>query len=178
MLSLRVIFFRFLFIALFFVSFSLLGQESGGRVSRSQVLDDSTKNIYGPKTTRFFYEENIFFSDYTASTLDTVIHNFHLYNFVQRYNYEYQDLGNIGTAMNPLYYQLPTQIGVSSGWTSFDPYWNANTTRYYDTKSPYSNMHLVLGGNGRSITDIDYTRNIKPNWNFGFNYHGLYITLG
>ena len=175
MLSLRVIFFRFLFIALFFVSFSLLGQESGGRVSRSQVLDDSTKNIYGPKTTRFFYEENIFFSDYTASTLDTVIHDFHLYNFVQRYNYEYQDLGNIGTAMNPLYYQLPTQIGVSSGWTSFDPYWNANTTRYYDTKSPYSNMHLVLGGNGRSITDIDYTRNIKPNWNFGFNYHGLYI---
>lgn len=175
MLSLRVIFFRYLFIPLFFVSSFLQAQENEGRSSRSQVLDDSTKNIYGPKTTRYFYEENIFFSDYVASTLDTVIRDFHLYNFVQRYNYEYQDLGNIGTAMNPLYYQLPVQIGVSSGWNSFDPYWNANTTRYYDTKSPYSNMHLVLGGNGRSITDIDYTRNIKPNWNFGFNYHGLYI---
>lgn len=36
-------------------------------------------------------------------------------------------------------------------------------------------MHLVLGGKGRSITDIDYTRNIKPNWNFGFNYRGLFM---
>lgn len=175
MLSLRVIFLRYLFIFLVSLSFSVLGQDDAPRSSRSQVLDDSTKQIYGPKTTRFFYEENIFFSDYTASTLDTVIRDFHLFNFVQRYNYEYQDLGNIGTAMNPIFYQLPTQIGVSSGWKSFDPYWNANTTRYYDTKSPYSNMHLVLGGQGRSITDIDYTRNIKPNWNFGFNYHGLYI---
>lgn len=161
---------------LLLVSTPLLAQDDlAPKTSRSKVLDDSSRQIYGPKTTRYFYEENIFFNDFRGETLDTAIRDFHLYNFVQRLNYEYQDLGNMSTAMAPIFYKLPAQIGVSSGWHGFDPYWDSERVRYYDTKSPYSNMHLVLGGKGRSITDVDYTRNVKPNWNIGFNFRGLFM---
>ncbi|GCC51353.1 hypothetical protein SanaruYs_15780 [Chryseotalea sanaruensis] len=139
------------------------------------MVDDSTKAIYGPTTSRYYFEENVFFSDFKSQTLDTAIHDFHQYNFIQRLNYEYHDLGNIATAISPIFYKLPEQIGVSSGWNSFTPYWDTERVRYYDTQSPFSNMHLVLGGEGRSITDVDYTRNIRPNWNFGFNYRGLFM---
>lgn len=175
MLSLRVNFFRPVFISLFLLSTSLFAQKEESTSTRSRVVDDSTKAIYGPTTSRYYFEENVFFSDFKSQTLDTAIHNFHQFNFIQRLNYEYHDLGNIATAISPIFYKLPEQIGVSSGWNSFTPYWDTEKVRYYDTQSPYSNMHLVLGGQGRSITDVDYTRNIKPNWNFGFNYRGLFM---
>lgn len=175
MLSLRVNFFKVSFILSFLFSAALYAQEETPAPTRSQVVDDSTKSIYGPTTSRYFFEENIFYNDFKSWTLDTLIHDFHQFNFIQRLDYEYQDLGNIATAISPIFYKLPEQIGVSSGWNSFTPYWNTEKVRYYDSQSPYSNMHLVLGGQGRSITDVDYTRNIKPNWNFGFNYRGLFM---
>ncbi len=175
MLSLRVNFFKVLFFFCFFVAGNLLAQERPDRIARSRVLNDSAKSVYGPTTTRVYSEENIFYGDYKSQTLDTVIRDFHQFNFIQRLQYEYQDLGNIATAISPIFYKLPEQIGVSNGWNSFTPYWDTEKVKYYDTKSPYSNMHLVLGGLGRSITDVDYTRNIKPNWNFGFNYRGLFM---
>lgn len=163
------------FFLVFLVSSPLFAQKEEGKLSRSKVIDDSTKQVYGPSTTRFFYEENIFFNDFQSKQVDTLIADFHLYNFIQRFNYEFQDLGNIATASSPIFFRAPTTTGVRSGWHSFDLYWETEAVRYYDTKSPFSNMHLVLGGNGRSFTDIDYTRNIKPNWNFGFNYRGLFM---
>jgi hypothetical protein len=177
MVSLSVNFLK-LFITGFIITTltqSVLAQDDEIRRSRSQVIDDSTKQIYGPNTSRYYYEKNIFYGDYKSQVIDTVIRDFHLYNFVQRLNYEYQDLGNIATAMSPIFYKLPGQIGVSTGWSGFDPFWDLQPIRYFDTHSPYSNMNLVLGGKGRSMTNVVYSRNIKPNWNFGFNYRGLFI---
>ncbi len=142
---------------------------------RSQVLDDTSKQVYGPKTSRYYYESTVFNNEFKSESIDTLIRNFHLYNFVQKLGYEYQDLGNIATAMSPIYYKLPRQIGVSSGWHANDPFWDLEPIRYFDTKSPYSNMNVVLGGKGRSMTSVVYSRNIKPNWSFGFNYRGLFI---
>jgi hypothetical protein len=33
----------------------------------------------------------------------------------------------------------------------------------------------VLGGRGRSMTKVTFSRNINPRWNFGFDFRGLYI---
>jgi hypothetical protein len=177
MVSLRVSFLKVLVFcfAATITAHNLVAQEEGPRRSRSKVIDDSTKQVYGPRTSRYYYEKDIFYGDYKSETIDTVIRDFHLYNFVQRLNYEYQDLGNIATAMSPIFYKLPSQIGVSSGWNGFDLFWDLQPIRYFDTRSPYSNMNIVLGGKGRSMTNVVYSRNIKPNWNFGFNYRGLFI---
>lgn len=141
----------------------------------SSIIDDSTKQIYGPTTSRFFYEEDVFFNQKRYYFVDTVIRNFHRYDFVQRHNNMYQDLGNIGTAIRPIFNAAPDVIGVTSGFDAYDLYWESERIKYYDTKSPYSNLNIILGGRGRSITRVAYSRNVNPRWNFGFNFRGLFI---
>lgn len=146
----------------------------GGR-QRSQIVDDSTTQIYGPNTSKYFFENDVFYNRAVQHPIDTVIRNFHRWNFVQRYNNLYQDLGTVGTAIRPIFYQSPSVIGARSGFEVYDLYWNSEEVRYFDTRSPYSNMRVILGGRGRSMTRVTYSRNISPRWNFGVNYRGMFI---
>lgn len=141
----------------------------------SRVIDDSTRQIYGPRTSQYYFEEDVFLNRDIRHRVDTAIRDFHRFTDVQRNENLYQDLGVIGTAIRPLYYEVPDQIGVSSGYNGFDMYWNRERIRYWDTKSPYSNMHVILGGRGRSVTRATYSRNISPQWNFGLTYRGMFI---
>ena len=143
--------------------------------SRSTIIDDSTKQIYGPTTSQYFLKENIFSDKWNTYPIDTVIRNFHWFPYVQRYRNLYQDLGNIGTAMRPIYEPVPNALGVRSGFDAYDLYWDAHPVKFYNTRSPYSNMNIILGGKGRSLTNVMYSRNINPRWNFGFHYNGLFI---
>ncbi len=151
----------------------LYAQEENQIRRGSSILDDSTKQIYGPTTSRYFYEDDVFFNKKKFYFIDTVIRDFHRFPYVQRYNNLYQDLGNIGTAIKPIYYQPPEQIGVRSGFHSYDLYWDHERIEYYDTKSPYTNMKVILGGKGRSMTDIAFSRNVNPRWNTGFNFRTI-----
>jgi hypothetical protein len=141
----------------------------------SRVFDDTTKQVYGPNTSKYYYEEDVFYNRNIIHPIDTVIRNWHRWTYVQRNNNFYQDLGNIGTAIRPVYYQSPDVIGVRSGFDAYDLYWKSEKIRYFDTKSPYSRMSIVLGGKGRSTTSATFSRNITPRWNFGFTYRGLFI---
>lgn len=172
-MSVRV---HLLFIALVLLSFSVRAQEDepGPRIG-SKIIDDSTRNIYGPTTSRYYFEEDFFLNRSGLFPIDTTRWNFHKFSYVQRNNNFYQDLGNIGTAIRPIYSQAPDLIGATPGFDTYDLYWASETIRYYDTKSPYSNLKLVIGGKGRSLTRVTYSRNITPRWNFGFNYRALLI---
>jgi hypothetical protein len=141
----------------------------------SRIIDDTTRQIYGPNTSRYYFEQDVFYNRQVYYSIDTLIRNFHRYTYVQRFNYLYQDLGNVGTAIRPIFYQTPDVIGRRSGSHVYDLYWDTEPVRYYDTKSPYSNMKVILGGGGRSITRATFSRNITPQWNFGFTYRGLFI---
>lgn len=165
----------------FFILCSLIGtfyvsngqDESGRRGSR--IIDDTTKQIYGPNTSKYYYEKDVFLNRITFHPIDTAIRNFHLYNYVQWHNNLYQDLGNIGTSIMPIFYRVPDVIGVTSGFNSYNLYWDDEQIRFFDTKSPYSNIRATLGGKGRSATRITFSRNITPRWNFGFTYRPLLI---
>lgn len=149
-------------------------QEPGRRGSR--VIDDTTKQIYGPNTSKYYFERDVFFNRQMFHSIDTFSRNFHRNaSYVQKYNNLYQDLGNIGSAIRPIYYQTPEWIGVRSGFQAYDLYWDTERIRYFDTKSPYTNMQVILGGQGRSLTRATFSRNINPRWNFGFTYRGLFV---
>lgn len=141
----------------------------------SQILNDSAQNIYGPTTSRYFYEHDVFLNNDVLHPIDTVIQDFHRFGYVENHAFKYQDLGNIGTAIRPIYYQAPTTIGARPGFDVYDMYWDESKPRYFDTKSPYSNYGLGLGGNGRSTTNVVFSRNINPRWNFGFDFKGLFM---
>lgn len=136
----------------------------------SQIVDDSTKNVYGPKTTLWITENDIYLNKDNYQPLDTVINDYHRWTFIQKLNNLYQDLGNVGTALNPIFPIAPTTIGANPGYSTYTPYFDLAEPRYFDSKSPYTRILVVWGGDGRARTHIEFTRNINPSWNFGFNY--------
>lgn len=168
---------RFLaFLLIYLVTVPAFSQEDEEPQRRgSRIINDTLQAIYGPTTSKYYTEEDFFLNRSAIFPIDTTRWNFHKFSYVQRYDNFYQDLGNLGTAIRPIYNPVPETIGATSGFDTYDLYWTSEHIRYYDTKSPYSNLKLVFGGKGRSLARITYSRNITSRWNFGFNYRTLLI---
>lgn len=163
-------------VGLMVIPCAVLAQEEEERPRvGSRIIDDTTRQIYGPTTSRFFTRDEIFYNRWQTYPIDTVIRNFHRFGYVDWYENMYQDLGNIGTAITPIYGGPAETIGARSGFDSYNLYWNTEVPLYFNTRSPYSNMHVILGGKGRSVTHVTYSRNINPRLNFGFSFNGLFI---
>jgi hypothetical protein len=141
----------------------------------SQIVDDSTKNVYGPKTTLWITENDVYQNKNNYQPLDTTISDYHRWTFIQNLNNFYQDLGNVGTALNPIYPIAPVNIGANPGYSTYAPYFDLAEPRYFDSKSPYTRILVVWGGDGRARSHIEFTRNINPRWNFGFNYRPILV---
>lgn len=139
----------------------------------SQIVDDSTKEIFGQHSTNFFLQEDVFRGFGEKRKLDTSINHLHYYEykFNKRDNW-YQGLGNLGMAMKPTYYTAPSEIGYRFGFEAFHPYLNtAKDQRYFDTKSPYSELQYIQGGSGEQRLFLLFTRNINRYWNLGASYN-------
>jgi hypothetical protein len=147
------------------------GQQGGGGLGGGQVkIDDSTKVIYGPHTSRYFLEEDVFKNRKTLYSIDTSYDAFHRYNFIQRSDFQLVDLGNLGTASRSVFYCPVEQLGAQFGYDAYTPYaYPINDVKYFDTKSPYTNLYLTLGGLGQNIVRFDHNQNIKPRLNLGIN---------
>lgn len=141
----------------------------------SQIVDDSTKNVYGPTTSKWITENEIFLNKKNYKPIDTALNNFHRWTYVQRQNNFYHDLGNVGTALNPIFPVISSSIGANPGFSTYALFYETEEPKYFDTKSPFTRMFLVWGGDGRAMTQIEFSRNIKPNWNFGFNYRPILV---
>ncbi len=133
-------------------------------------LDDSTRVVYGPTSTKYFLEEDVFNNRKKLYNIDTIVDGSHNYNFVQRYKNLYQDLGNIGTAIRPVFFKAPEQIGTMLGYDAFSLYtFKPSQVRYFNTKSPFSNIIYVPGGNDQDLLQFELSRNIDSLWNVGIN---------
>jgi len=107
----------------------------------------------------------------TLFTLDTTLIDFHHFGLVDRYERKLQNLGNLGTATRNVYLETPEVIGLTSGFNVYNYYFHRpESIRYYDTRSPYSKISAVFGGSRRSVVDVDYSRNITPQWNIGGDF--------
>jgi hypothetical protein len=141
-------------------------KNANGRIG----LDDSTKVIYGPTSTKYFLEEDVFNNRKRLYNIDTMMNGIHNFNFVQRHKNLYQDLGNIGTAIRPIFYKAPEQIGTLLGYDAFSLYtFKPSQVRYYNTKSPFSNIIYVPAGNDQDLLQFELSRNIDSLWNVGIN---------
>ncbi|MCU0444748.1 MAG: putative porin [Microscillaceae bacterium] len=140
----------------------------------AQILDDSTKKVYGSTTTKYFLESDVLDDTGKLRIIDTTLNAFHQFNHVNRRQNFYQDLGGWGTAMRPLFYTPPVQIGTRVGIDVYQPFAFApENVKYYDTKSPYIEANYVQGTTGDQMIDFTYTRNVNARWNLG----GRYIRL-
>jgi len=81
------------------------------------------------------------------------------------------NLGNNGTAARPLVFTPRMQSGWDPGWHAYDLYrFTVDETRFFHTTKPYTELGFFLAARGEQYIDILHTRNIKPNWNYSFQY--------
>ncbi len=141
---------------------------------QAQIIDDSTKLVYGPHSTTFTFEQKIRENDTSFQRVDTTLYNLENFEVIKSEQVYYQDLGLNGTAMKPMYFNTSRNIGRTSGFSAYDPYMTTpEEFKYYDTKSPFMDLNVAFGGNGRSKVDFNFSRNVKPNWNVGFDIYRL-----
>lgn len=146
-------------------------QDTTRRQPGGRIIDDTTRAIYGPKTTLQLYERAVLEGTYREQRIDTSIQNMQSERFWYQDTTFYQHLGNVGTAAKPLLYQFPYKIGARYGRNSFDRYaYDPETINYYDTRSPYSHLYYVQGQRGETVFEGIYARNITPRWNAGVAY--------
>lgn len=152
----------------------VLGLLLVNTASFAQIIDDTTKMLYGPKTVLRFYEQDVLMGRYEAVPIDTSLNNHNNERYWYNDTSFYQHLGNIGTAATPIFFQMPEKIGVRLGKNIFDRYaYDPHKTLYYNTRSPYTHLKYVQGGRGETVFEALHTRNINPNWNFGVAYQIL-----
>lgn len=81
-------------------------------------------------------------------------------------------LGNTGTASRSLLFSPIMQPGFDPGFHAFDIYrWTLDKARFFNTTRPYSELSYQLAARSEQAIEILHTQNIKPNWNFLFQYH-------
>ena len=141
----------------------------------SIFLNDSSRNVYGPNTTKYSTAYEIFINRPNYRPIDTSIVNYHRWTYPQRFNQSLIDLGNVGTALYSIYPEIRTFSGNVSGFDVYSRYFNTEEPLFFDTKSPYTRIQLVWGGNGRAMSRIEFKRNINSRWNFGFNYRPILV---
>ncbi|MBC6611402.1 hypothetical protein H8B15_10735 [Hymenobacter sp. BT507] len=140
-------------------------------VTRAQIVDDSTKVLYGPKTTFIIREADVLRDTITPVMVDTTLTRLPQQRYWLHDSTFQQDLGNLGTATRPLLWQTNTQLGNRLGRNVFDKYAiNPATIPYYDTRSPYSYFQFNLGSTGESTFRLSYARSVKKYFNVGAVY--------
>lgn len=143
-------------------------------ISRAQILDDSTKALYGPKTTLILREADILRENYKGVMVDTSITDIQNQRYWTHDSTYQQDLGNMGTASRPLLWQFTPQIGARLGRDSFNRYFrDAATIPYYDTRSPYTFIRYIQSSAGEQVFEISYARSLGKNFNVGAAYERI-----
>ena len=142
--------------------------------ARAQVVDDSTKVMYGPRTTRIIFESEVLRDSTSGTPVDTTLTKWPQQRFWVHDTTFQQDLGAVGTASRPLLYQSNLELGARYGRNGFDRYaHNARTVPYYDSRSPYSFFRFIQSGAGEQVFEISYSRSLKKNFSIGVDYERI-----
>jgi len=135
----------------------------------SQVLDDSTRQIYSNKTVEYFYENDILRNINRFYNPDSSLKDYHYSSPLRKSGWLYQDLGNVGTASRPLFFGKNTEAGQQMGMEAnllYAP--RVSDFKYYNTRSPYTYLAYQQGG-GHSQFQVTHSQNINPRLNLTLN---------
>lgn len=154
--------FRLVTLSLFLsISVFTYGQNAANKLG---IMPNEKLN----KNTKFTYE------DIQLQDLDSSLHDFHRYNKASNWDYPYHYLGNVGANYLPLFYNNKRKSGLNNGFLQFENYLKKEKDiKYYDTQVPYTSLDLLMGKNDEYVFGGNYSQNINPNVNIGFDYDGI-----
>jgi hypothetical protein len=80
-------------------------------------------------------------------------------------------LGNTGLASRSILFTPQFNAGWDAGFHALDIYrWKTDRIRFFNSTRPYSELNYQLASRSEQVIEILHTQNIKPNWNFLFQY--------
>jgi len=142
--------------------------------STQQKAEIPDSIAYGPNTVWYLLMSDLKARRQQGRLPDTLVGRFQAYNFLQRYGYLRQDLGNMGTANQSIFATAPERLGYRWGFSNYDIYTlPPDSLRFFNTYSPYTELYLIQGGQGKSHLKVTFARNINPEWSFSVFYHRM-----
>lgn len=136
----------------------------------SQILDDSTQQVYGPETVHYLLEKDVLINQKVEYRPDTLLNGFYKSEPLIKTNWLYQDLGNVGTASKPLFFLKSKDISRQMGLDVFNLYrTDPLSFKYYNSRSPYTDLSYTQGFKGYSLIDFLHSQNINPRLNITLN---------
>ncbi len=163
---------------------SLLKTQNTRNDSVTYFKDDTAKNLsplgrlFAPRKRKEKYSDRFFKNEYYFSRSDTLLDRIQHYSMNYVDNNIYQNLGVIGTPSQAVFIKQPETIGYNSGFTTFNQYYTEpSKVKYYNSKSPYTNVYYVgfPGTSGEDRIKLDINRNITRNWNVGLSYERISV---
>lgn len=112
-------------------------------------------------------------------SIDTSLNNFEIFNPAVKKHYVYS--GNVGAANYPLIFSPSKNIEFNLGYQQFDAYlFDIHRIKFYNTTAPFTEATFILGKKDEQYFRLTHAQNIKPNFNFGFDFQkissdGIYL---
>jgi hypothetical protein len=132
---------------------------------------DSTKYI--KPSTRFMTEQD-YDRNKTWRNIDTGMNRSEIFNPVYKKYIVFQDLGNIGSPSRPLLFDVDRAIGFQYSWNPYSVlFTNSYDTKYYNSKTPYSDLTYSQGKQNMIFLQVKFSQNILPRWNVGIDYQRI-----
>jgi len=144
------------------------------RPGQAQIVDDSTKVLYGPKTTRVIYEADLRRDSTRGVLIDTSLVRWSQQRFWYHDSTFQQDLGTVGSASRPLLYRPNLELGARLGRNVFDRFaLQSSQVPFYDSRSPYSFFRYIQSSVGEQVFEISYSRSLRKNFSIGAAYERI-----
>ncbi len=103
---------------------------------------------------------------------DTTLLNVHQYDPLRRRRVDYINLGNPGTAHQPILFQPPYRKGFDVGFHQFDLY--KIRMRFHKLQKAYTNIYYAQGGRqDDALLNVRFGRNFGKNIHFSIEYNRL-----
>lgn len=113
-------------------------------------------------------------ADLPYHDLDSGSNRMELYHPLRQQYLTYNDLGNIGLPARTLHFDISRNTGFNYGFVPHGVYFfNAEKTTYVNTRTPFTDISFVQGGNELLILKVKHAQNILPRWNAGIDYHRI-----
>lgn len=139
-----------------------------------RFLDTSPQDVYGIHTTTYTTPYQLKFNYTTQIPVEISIAQIDRFTWRQKFAYKLQDLGGDGTAAKPIFYQIPQEIGIRTGFYVYNLYFtNPWHQKYYDAKAPYTDGTVSFGNYGCFTFDVIHARSFNRNWHCGIAYNSM-----
>lgn len=137
---------------------------------------DSTKKNQNKIRPVFISVQDFETLNHKLQAFDTSLNGFHQLNPYRKHNQANQDLGLIGTPIQPLFLNTTKQAGFDLGFNRMNT-WMYNTNggdeKIIISPSPYTKLNYSQGEKELVFLEVLHTQNFTPRWNAGIDYRRL-----